>query len=109
MYALLDQVLDRVVKRGALIVTDREGRPHSYGDGSGEAVRFRITGRATAVKLALDPDFHLGEAYMDGGIVLEQGSIYDLLALLLENIRGRDEWPWAMKLLERSRRTVRRI
>ncbi|MFL5260437.1 MAG: class I SAM-dependent methyltransferase [Hyphomicrobiales bacterium] len=109
MYALLDQVLDRVVKRGALIITDCEGRPHSYGDGSGEAVRFRIADRATAVKLALDPDFYLGEAYMDGGIVLERGSIYDLLALLLENIRGRHEWPWAMKLLERSRRAVRRI
>jgi cyclopropane-fatty-acyl-phospholipid synthase len=109
MYALLNQVLDRVVKRGTLIVTDWEGRPHSYGDGRGQAVRFRIADRATGVKLALDPDLHLGEAYMNGGIVLEQGSIYDLLAMLLENIRGQGEWPWAMKLLERSRRAVRRL
>jgi cyclopropane-fatty-acyl-phospholipid synthase len=108
MYALLDQALDHVVKTGTLIVTDAQGRPHSYGDGTGEAVRFRVTDRLTPVKLALDADLHLGESYMNGGIVLEQGTIYDLLALLVKNIEGREE-PWALRLFGRIRLALRRF
>src|SRR5438067_10310736 len=108
MYGLLDQALDHVVKKGTLIVSDVHGRPHSYGDGSGKPVRFRVTDRLTSIKLALDADLYLGEAYMDGGIVLEQGSIYDLLALLLKNIRD-SKWPLVMKVLDRTRVMLRRL
>jgi cyclopropane-fatty-acyl-phospholipid synthase len=108
MYALLDQALDHVVKKGTLVVADANGRLHSYGDGTGDPVRFRITDRLTPVKLALDADLYLGESYMNGGIVIEQGAIYDLLALLLKNVRG-SEWPWVMKLLDRCRIAARRL
>jgi len=108
MFVLLDQALDHVVKKGTLFVTDEKGRPHSYGDGTGSPVRFRVTDRLTSVKLALDADLYLGETYMNGGIVLEQGSIYDLLALLLKNIGGR-KWPGVMKLLDEARIAMRRL
>src|SRR5438067_3396606 len=108
MYGLLDRGLDQVVRTGTLIVTDPHGRPHSYGDGSGEPVRFRLTDRLTPIKVALDSDLYLGEAYMNGGIMLEQGTIYDLLALLLKNIRSRD-WPWVMKFLDRVRIALKRL
>jgi cyclopropane-fatty-acyl-phospholipid synthase len=108
MYALLDQSLDSVVKTGTLIVTDSRGRPHSYGDGSGQPVRFRVTDRLTPLKLAFDADLYLGEAYMNGGIIMEQGSIYDLLALLLRNIRGR-KWPWMMAVLDHVRVAIKRL
>jgi cyclopropane-fatty-acyl-phospholipid synthase len=106
MYALLDQAVDRVVKKGTLILADACGRPHSYGDGTGAPVKFRVTDRLTAIKLALDADLYLGEAYMNGGIVLEQGSINDLLGLLLDNLSS-GERPWVLKLLDQCRIAMR--
>src|SRR5882672_571420 len=93
MYALFDRAIDHVVKTGTLFVTDLNGRPHSYGDGTGEPIRFRFTDRSAPAKIALDADRFLGEVYMNGEIVLEQGTIYGLLALLLKNLEGRQS-PW---------------
>ncbi len=85
MYALLDRALRFVVRTGTLHVTDPLGLPHVYGDGIGIPVGFRITSDAAARRIALDPDLNLGETYMDGGLVIEQGSVYDIVALLMSN------------------------
>ena len=39
--------------------------------------------RAAQRSVLVDPELRVGEAYMDGGVVIEQGSIADLLALVL--------------------------
>jgi cyclopropane-fatty-acyl-phospholipid synthase len=53
------------------------------GDGSGQGVAVRFTSRAAELKVLLDPELKLGEAYMDGGFLIEEGSIAGLLALAL--------------------------
>jgi len=108
MIALLRRALSLVVEKGDLEVVCPGGRAMRFGDGSGETVKFRITDRLTCAKLAIHPDLYFGEAYMDGTLVLEKGSIYDLLALLLSNLEGRKpparlSWLWA------TRRLFRRI
>ena len=50
---------------------------------------FRITDPQWEKKIALDPDRYLGEAYMANGLELEQGTIYEVLELLLRNLEGR--------------------
>ena len=45
----------------------------------------RLKGVLTPLKLALHPDLYLGELYMDGALVLERGSLWDLLELLGRN------------------------
>ena len=55
------------------------------------AVRF--TSAAAQRAVLLDPELKLGEAYMDGTFVVEQGSIADVLALLLSQERlGTRNW-----------------
>ncbi len=88
MKALVNTVLDRLVKRGNLAVVHPDGHVRHFGDGKGEEVRFRITSTGWALKLLFDPDLKFGEAYMDGGIVMEKGSIYDLLLLLMDNVKN---------------------
>jgi cyclopropane-fatty-acyl-phospholipid synthase len=71
------------VRRGALRLTTPRGRAFAVGDGSGKPVAVRFTSRAAELRVLLDPELRLGEAYMDGTLIVEQGSIADFLALVL--------------------------
>jgi cyclopropane-fatty-acyl-phospholipid synthase len=108
MYGLLDRVLGFVVKTGALQVIDPLGLPHTYGDGSGTPVVFRVTTHAWARKIAFDPDLNLGEAYMAGGLELVQGTIFDVLAILMDNAE-RKSYPAGARLLGRLRIFMKRL
>ncbi len=108
MFALLDRVLNYVVKSGALQVIDPQGLPHTYGDGSGTPVVMRITTPGWARKIAFDPDLNLGEAYMAGGLEVEQGSIFDVLAILMDNAEQK-AYPPAAKLFNRLRQFMKRL
>ncbi|WP_252181398.1 class I SAM-dependent methyltransferase, partial [Azospirillum sp. B4] len=57
-----------------------DGGPASYGP-----ITVRVTDPSLHWKLALVPRLYAGEAYMDGTLVMEEGSIYDLLALVTRN------------------------
>jgi cyclopropane-fatty-acyl-phospholipid synthase len=52
-------------------------------------VVVRIRDRKTLIRIALNPPVGVGEAYMDGGLVMERGDIYDLLALVGRNFKHR--------------------
>src|SRR5947209_5293512 len=93
MYALLDRVFRMVVKKGTLLVTSPAGRPFIYGDGTGQPVSVRITSERAARRIAIDPDLAIGEAYMDGGMVVEHGTIYDVLAVLMLNAGVVTDYP----------------
>jgi cyclopropane-fatty-acyl-phospholipid synthase len=83
MDRFLRWALKSIVKHGDLRVTTSRGAVFSVGDGTGTpvAVRF-VTARAERAIL-LNPELKLGEAYMDGTFVVEQGSIADLFRLIL--------------------------
>jgi cyclopropane-fatty-acyl-phospholipid synthase len=52
-------------------------------------VIVKLTSRLTSLKLALWPDLYLGEAYMSGDLVIEHGTLWDLLDLCGRNIAAR--------------------
>ncbi len=108
MIALLRRALNLVVETGDLEVICPGGGVWRFGDGSGETVKFRITDRLTCTKLAINPDLYIGEAYMDGTLVLEKGTIYDLQVLFLSNLEGRKA-PARLSWLWTARRLIRRI
>ncbi|MEX0921274.1 MAG: cyclopropane-fatty-acyl-phospholipid synthase family protein [Rhodovibrionaceae bacterium] len=90
-----------VVTTGELTVIDAKGKRATYGDGEGPPATIRITNRWTELRMLLNPTLHVGEAYMDGHLVLEQGSIYDFLDIASRNIRNVGNHP--------LRRWIRRI
>ncbi len=104
---MMDAMLRRLVRRGKLLVIYPGGDLRSYGDGGGEEVRVRITSRKWLRKL-LDADIGLGEAYMDGGLVVERGDIAEFLVLLMNNVRHAD-WPPLMRWLDALRRATWRL
>jgi cyclopropane-fatty-acyl-phospholipid synthase len=108
MFRPLRHILDRLVTQGNLRLIDADGCPHAFGDLNGAPVVARITDKPTERRLALDPALALGEAYMDGRLVMEQGTVYDLLAILAANLNHVTWFFWA-RTLNRLRLATRWI
>jgi len=80
---LLESLLGGLIRHGTLRVTTASGTTFTLGDGTGKPVAVRLLTRGTQLGVLLDPELKLGEAYMDGTLVVEEGSIADLLELAL--------------------------
>ena len=120
MERLLRVALKSLIRRGSLRVTTAGGGTFTVGDGSSPQVAVRFVTAAALRGVLTDPDLKRGEAYMNGELVVEQGSIADLLALVLSQTPGQTPG-WArlqflarylwrrlqqMNLRERARRNV---
>lgn len=75
----LAAIATRVVRTGRLHVIDPAGRSHSFGPGGAPEVAIRIHDWASWTRIALHPSLAVGEAYMDGALTIEQGSLRDFL------------------------------
>jgi hypothetical protein len=98
MFKPLEILLRRIVEHGDLSLITHDGKTFRFGDGEGPAVVARLADRKLERQLALDPHLAVGEAYMDGRLIMEQGRIYDLLALVLENAMAHPPPRWAQTL-----------
>src|SRR5947208_16769782 len=83
MDRVLRLIFARLIGAGDLRVTTAVGSTFIFGDGTGTPAAIRFTTRAAQRRVLLDPALKFGEAYMDGGVVVEAGSIANVLAILL--------------------------
>ena len=81
---MLHSMLSRFVRVGRLTVAEPGQPVRTYGDGTGPEVAVRFA-KSWALRLALNPDLALGEAYMEQGLVIEQGDLWALLELIGRN------------------------
>ncbi|MEE8370544.1 MAG: cyclopropane-fatty-acyl-phospholipid synthase family protein, partial [Sphingomonadales bacterium] len=118
---LLNAMLSRFVEKGTLRVIDAGGALHSYGGGNGPEVTLRLHDAKLERTLLFKPELKIGEAYMDGSLTVEEGTIRDLLLIFAINrdnlraqplqkaLRGASKRLRAVKLtntLKRSRANV---
>ncbi|MFQ5957765.1 MAG: SAM-dependent methyltransferase, partial [Alphaproteobacteria bacterium] len=104
---LFARFLRRVVRRGHLTVIDATGKTHMFGvAGSRPAAVIRLHDRALHHKLFFNPYLDVGEAYMDGTLTLEEGTIRDFLELCCVNL-GVLEPTGAERLVRRLARLLR--
>jgi len=108
MFWLLEKILRRVVVNGNLRVVDATGSQYRFGDGTGPEVAIRFADRATERAVAFDPQLTLGESYMNGRLIVESGTVYDLLELLLRNVEAQPQPRW-LQWLDAGRRYGRRL
>jgi cyclopropane-fatty-acyl-phospholipid synthase len=87
-------ILRSIVRNGSLCVIDSAGRRQTIGDGSPPEATLRLTSKASEYTLALNPALSLGEAYMDGRLVIEEGSLYDFLDVVARNYGTIECSPW---------------
>jgi cyclopropane-fatty-acyl-phospholipid synthase len=74
--------LGRLIRRGSFTITTAGGKTYTFGDGGGPPVAVRFTTVKAQRAVLLDPELKLGETYMEGTFVVEQGSIVEVLAIL---------------------------
>jgi cyclopropane-fatty-acyl-phospholipid synthase len=85
-----------MVQSGRLTLVDAAGRVHRFGpEGGRPRVTMRVHDRALHRRLALRPKLAFGEAFMDGTLTVEEGTLYDLLDLLATNIARYEAMPLA--------------
>jgi len=113
----IETFLRRVIRFGRLEVILPGGRRFAVGDETAEPVVVRVTDTLTLVRIMAEPYLGVGEAYMDGRLIMERGAIRDLLELGSRNFaaapRGRRlgpgrRWWRAMRQDRNSRRAARR-
>src|SRR4029079_8411083 len=63
-----------------------------FGDGTGKPVAIRFTTRAALREVLLDPELQFGEAYIDGTLVVEEGTIADVLHVVCQNDAEAERW-----------------
>ncbi len=86
---LLARVLETFIQVGRLSVIDANGKTHVFGGDTAPAVTIRLHSRSLHWRMALTPELTAGEAYMDGTLTVEDGSLYDFLDLMGRNMRLR--------------------
>src|SRR5215831_5468529 len=104
MDRLLRILLGAFIKRGTFKLTTSHGKSFTFGDGTGAPVAIRFTSRAAEFGIVVDPELKLGEAYMNGTLVVEQGTIADVLAVALGQSRQFPRWSrfqWLLRYVGR--------
>jgi cyclopropane-fatty-acyl-phospholipid synthase len=80
-FELLAKVLSGAVEYGSLTVIDPWGERHAFGTGRAPFVTIRLTDPDEPGRLLADPSLRAGEAYMDGTLVIEEGTLRDFLMI----------------------------
>src|SRR5260370_8976541 len=84
MDRLLRYFLTQFIRRGTMAFTTASGAKFTCGDGTGEPVSVRFLTADAERRVLLNPELTLGEVYMEGSFVVENGSIADTLAILMD-------------------------
>lgn len=107
MDRLLRFSLNKFIRRGTMTITTANGKSFTFGDGTGTPVAVRFLTHDAERRILLNPELALGEAYMDGNFVVEQGSLADVLGILFDQPDILPAWAkvrwWARFLIRHAK------
>src|SRR3954464_7300875 len=104
MDRLLGYFLKQFIRRGWMTFTTASGAKFTCGDGTGEPVCVRFLTTDAERRVLLNPELALGEVYMEGTFVIENGSLADALTILLNQPEILPRWAklqWWLRYLVR--------
>ena len=104
----LARFLNKIFTKGGFILTDANQNDYIIGNPSNNSIKVKILNSNLHYKLLFYPDLYFGEAYTDGEIIIENGTLTDFLDLALMNI-GRRELNFFSYLLNKARGSYRYI
>lgn len=86
---LFDRMLRGMLKHGTLNVTLPDDSKFTYGDGADPSVSVTITSEEVIRQFFRDPELAVGEAYMDGTLIIENDDLEGFLTLAMSNLEGK--------------------
>jgi cyclopropane-fatty-acyl-phospholipid synthase len=86
--SLIAGLVGKLLDAGSITLLTPGKPPETIGPGGGRHLTIRFTDRKVGFDIVKNPRLGLGEAYMDGRLVIEDGSILDLMEL----ITGQNRW-----------------
>ena len=103
----LARFLNRLFKKDGFILIDAETKQYIIGSPENKKpIKIKLLDKKLHYKLLFRPDLYFGEAYSEGNIIIENGSLTDFLDLALMNI-GRSELNFFSQLLNKFSGTYR--
>ena len=102
----LANFLNKSFKKGGFILVDADLKEHNIGKPDNKPIKIKILKKSLHYKLLLHPDLYFGEAYTNGDIEIENGSLTDFLDLALMNF-GRNELNFFSFLINKLRGSYR--
>jgi cyclopropane-fatty-acyl-phospholipid synthase len=88
--SLIGRLVDKLLNQGSITLRLPGKPPRTYGPGGSKHLTVRFTDRKVAFDVIKSPSLGLGEAYMNGRVVIEDGTILDLLELIVKSNRWED-------------------
>src|SRR5579859_570622 len=92
MDRLLRYFLQQFICRGAITFSTAGGEKFTCGDGTGPHIFARFLTADAERRVLLNPELALGEIYMEGSFVVEEGSIADALSILMDQPEILPRW-----------------
>ena len=103
----LANFLSKIIKNDGFILIDYDSKKYEIGKPLKEIpIQIRLLDKSLNYKLLLNPDLYFGEAYTNGSLVIENGTITDILEIAFKNI-GRENINIYSKVINKIRGTYR--
>ena len=97
----LAKFLDKLFQKDGFILIDAHSKKYTIGSPKNKnPILVKILDKKLHYKLLFRPDLYFGEAYSDGSIIIENGSLTDFLEIALMNL-GRGELNFFSKLINK--------
>tara|TARA_A100001015_G_C15034846_1_gene735508 strand:+ start:742 stop:1929 length:1188 start_codon:yes stop_codon:yes gene_type:complete len=81
--------LNNLFKKGGFVLIDANSKKYIIGSpDKSKPLTVKLLNKNLHYKLLINPDLYFGEAYTDGSLVIENGSISEFLELAFQNIGG---------------------
>jgi cyclopropane-fatty-acyl-phospholipid synthase len=88
--SVIGRLVDKLLTKGSITLLVPGKAPRTYGPGGGKHLTVRFTDRKVGFDIVRSPARGVGETYMDGRLVIEDGTILDLLEMVVGSNRWED-------------------
>ena len=81
----LARFLNKIFKKGGFVLTDANYKDYIIGEPDNNPIKLKILNKNLHYKLLFHPDLYFGEAYTNGEIIIENGTLTDFLDPFLKS------------------------
>ncbi len=101
--SLIGKLVGKLLTKGRITLKTPGRPPQTFGPGGGKHLTVRFTDKRVAFDIIRNPRLGFGETYMDGRLVIEDGTILDLMRMIVGANRWED-WGKGRKTLTKRRK-----